>query len=150
MNSLIDPVNDAAFRTVHDHGGVQLAARMGLKPHLLLNKVNPAQHYNKLSLSEAVKLQQLTGDPRILHEMARLLGYIVIRIEHSPTLASDVELLTLYSQWNAETGAIHRAIADALADQAISPQEQDVIERCFYEAVTAGLVYLRRMEGLVQ
>lgn len=150
MKSLIDPVNDAAFRTVHDHGGVQLAARMGLKPHLLLNKVNPAQHHNQLSLGEAVKLQQVTGDPRILYEMARVLGYLVIRIENSPTPASDVELLTLYSQWNAETGAIHHEIADALDDQRITRSEQDGIEQRFYQAARSGLIYLRRMEGLVQ
>lgn len=149
MSSLIDPVNDAAFRTVHDHGGVQLAARMGLKPRLLLNKVNPDQHHNKLSLGEAVWLQHLTGDPRILYAMARMLGYLVIRIEHSFS-TSDVELLTLYAQWQDQTGQIHHAIASALEDQTITPAEQATIEQRFHAAECAGLTYLRRMEGLVQ
>ncbi|MCP5197329.1 MAG: phage regulatory CII family protein [Gammaproteobacteria bacterium] len=144
-----DAVNRAAYRTVHDHGGVKLAELLGMKPHVLLNKVNPDQPYNKLSLEEAVKLQQVTGDPRILYEMARLLGYIVIRIENSPT-PCDTELLTLYSRWNAKTGDVHREIADAFDDARITAAEKEAIERQFYEATQAGFVYLQRMEGLVQ
>lgn len=151
MKSFIDSVNEAAFRTVHDYpdGGVKLARRMGLQPRILFNKVNPDQRHNKLSLEESVTLQRITDDARILHEIARLLGYVVIRIENSPS-PSDMELLTLYARWNAESGAAHRAIADAFDDAVITPQEQTDIAQRFHAATTAGFTYLRRMEGLVQ
>lgn len=148
MNS-IDAVDRAAFCTVHDNGGVRLAKRMGMAPHLLLNKVNPDQTHNKLSLAEAVRLQLVTGDHRILHEIARILGYVVIRIENYPQSGpSDIELLTLYGQWNASTGAVHHEIAEALDDQIVTEAEQAAIEQRFYQATTAGLTYLHRMGGV--
>lgn len=150
MNS-IDAVDRAAFCTVHDNGGVRLAKRMGMAPHLLLNKVNPDQTHNKLSLAESVRLQIVTGDHRILHEIARVLGYVVVRIENYPQSGpSDVELLTLYGKWNASTGAVHHEIAEALGDQIITEAEQEGIEQRFYQATTAGLTYIHRMGGLVQ
>ncbi|HRY16578.1 MAG TPA: phage regulatory CII family protein [Candidatus Competibacteraceae bacterium] len=151
MKSVLNAVNEAAYRTVHDYpgGGIKLANRMGLQPRVLLNKVNPDQRHNKLSLEESVTLQRITGDARILHEIARLLGYIVIKIEN-PSSPSDTELLTLYCRWNAETGDIHRAIADAFDAPTLTPQHQTTIEKQFHAATTAGFVCVQRMGGLVQ
>lgn len=148
MHAADNALNQAVYRTIHENGGVKLAARLGMTPGLLLNKAHPRQR-NQFSLTEAVHLQQITGDVRILHAMAAALGYVVTRIDDAPA-PSDVELLTLYGRWNADTGAVHHEIADALDDQRITQDEQAEIEERFYAAARSGLVYLRRMGGLVQ
>lgn len=96
-------VNDAARRTVRDHGGGLLAKSMGIRPRIFLNKVNPSTR-NKLTLEESVRLQQITGDCSILKAMALVLGYAVIPLEAPDP--SDVELLTQYARWQDATGRV--------------------------------------------
>lgn len=140
---------DAVYHTVHDNGGpTVLGPRLGLKPHVLSNKANPQQRHNKLSLEEALELQIITGDHRILRAEARELGHLLIPLHNPPS--SDVELLTLYAGWQRDTGRTHGAIAAAFEDQVITPTEQAEIERCFFAAASAGMTYIRRMGGLVQ
>lgn len=146
MNSM----DVAIYATLHDNGGPKvLGPKMRLSPAVLSHKCNPYQPRNHLTVHESVRLQIVTGDARILHEMARLLGYIVIRIENTPS-PSDTELLTLYCRWNAESGDIHRAIADAFDAPKLTPQHQTRIEQQFHAATTAGFVCVQRMGGLVQ
>lgn len=60
---------DAAYHTVHDFlgGASALASRMGIKsPAVLNSKVNPNTHTHHITLLEAVKLMEITGDYRIL------------------------------------------------------------------------------------
>lgn len=64
---------DAAYNTVHDYkgGASALAPRMGIKsPAVLNSKVNPNTHTHHITLLEAVKLMEITGDYRILQEYA--------------------------------------------------------------------------------
>lgn len=146
MNSM----DVAIHATLHDHGGPKvLGPKMRLSPAVLSHKCNPHQPRNHLTVHESVRLQAITGDVRILQEMARLLGYIVIRIENTPS-PSDTELLTLYCRWNAETGNVHRAIADAFDAPTLTPQHQTSIEKQFHAATTASFVCMQRMGGLVQ
>lgn len=146
---MFDHVATAAQATVHDHGGPRaLAPLLGLRPAILSNKVNPAQGKNSLTLREALHLQLLTGDHRILQAMAQTLGYILVPLDRPPP--SDVELLTLYARWQDATGQIHHAIADAFEDRRISPGEHVEIERRFHAAASAGATYIHRMGGYVQ
>lgn len=139
----------AVFDTVHDNGGpTLLGQKIGIPPRILANKANPKQQYNKLSLEEALKLQLITGDHRILHAMARALGYVLVPMDMPPP--SDVELLTLYANWQDETGKVHHAIAKAFEDRRVTPAEQVEIERRFHVAESAGLTYIHRMGGLAQ
>lgn len=139
----------AMFDTVHDNGGPTLLGhKIGIPPRILANKANPRQVYNKLSLEEALKLQLITGDHRILHALARALGYVLVPMDMPPP--SDVELLTLYAQWQDTTGKVHHAIARAFEDRRVSPAEQTEVERRFHAAESAGMTYVRRMGGLVQ
>lgn len=139
----------AVFDTVHDNGGpTLLGQKIGVSPRILANKANPRQKYNQISLQEALKLQLITGDHRILAAMAQALGYVIVPMDEAPP--SDVELLTLYAQWQDETGKIHHAIASAFEDQRITHAEQATIERAFHAAACAGQTYIHRMGGLVQ
>lgn len=140
---------DAVYHTVHDNGGpTKIGPRLGLQPSILSNKANPRQRHNRLTLAESLQLQQVTGDHRILHAEAQELGYIVIPIENPPP--SDVELLTLYAQWQDRTGRIHHAIADAFDNPRITAPAHREIKRRFFDAAQSGLTYLHRMGGMVQ
>lgn len=140
---------DAVYHTVHDNGGpTALGHRLGIRPAVLSNKANPRQIHNQFTLDESIRLQQCTGDHRILRAEAQELGYIVVPIENPPP--SDVELLTLYAQWQRDNGQIHGAIADAFEDQVITPAEQADIQRRFFAAASSGMTYIHRMGGYVQ
>ncbi len=139
----------AAFATVRDNGGPGvLGQRLGIRPVILSNKVNPDQAKNSLTLHESLRLQLLTGDHRILKAMAIALGYVVIPIDQPPP--SDVELLTLYAKWQDQAGRTHHAIANAFEDRRLTSDEQIEVERRFYDATSAGLTYVHRMARLVQ
>lgn len=139
----------AVFDTVHDNGGpTLLGQKIGISSRILANKANPRQKYNQITLQEALKLQMITGDHRILAAMARALGYVIVPMDQAPP--SDVELLTLYAQWQDATGQTHHAIATAFEDQRITHAEQATIEQAFHAAESAGLTYIHRMGGLVQ
>lgn len=140
---------DAVYHTVHDNGGpTALGQRLGIKPAVLSNKANPRQDHNQLTLSESIRLQQCTGDHRILRAEAQELGYLVVPIENPPPC--DEALLSLYAQWQRDSGQIHGAIADALDDQIITQAEQEEIKRRFFAAASSGLTYIHRMGGYVQ
>lgn len=139
----------AVFDTVHDNGGpTLLGQKIGVPPRILANKANPKQRYNKLSLEEALKLQLITGDHRILHALARALGYVLVPMDMPPP--SDVELLTLYAQWQDQAGKVHHAIAKAFEDRRVTRDEIAEVERRFHVAESAGLTYIHRMEGLAR
>lgn len=146
---LSQSIADAVHRTVIDNGGpTALGKRLGIRPAVLSNKANPRQDQNQLTLDESIRLQQCTGDHRILHAEAQELGYLVVPIENPPP--SDVELLTLYAQWQRDSGQIHGAIATAFEDEVITPAEQAEIQRRFFAAASSGLTYIHRMGGYVQ
>ena len=142
-------LSGAVFDTVRDNGGpIRLGPKLGLSPKILSNKANPRQRANQLSLQEALHLQLVTGDHRILAAMAQTLGYVLVPMDMPPP--SDVELLTLYAQWQDQAGKVHHAIAEAFEDRRVTAPEQVEIERRFHAAVSAGLTYIHRMGGLVQ
>lgn len=140
---------DAVYHTVHDNGGpTALGHRLGIRPAVLSNKANPQQPKNQITLGEAIRLQRLTGDYRILRAAAQELGFLVVPLENPPS--SDVELLTLYAQWQYAEGQIHGAIAHALDAPTPSADEQSAIESRFFAAAGAGLTYIHRMGGVLQ
>ena len=113
----------AVFDTVHDNGGpTRLGPKLGLSPKILSNKANPRQRANQLSLQEALHLQLVTGDHRILAAMAQTLGYVLVPMDMPPP--SDVELLTLYAQWQDQAGKVHHAIAEAFEDRRVTAHER--------------------------
>lgn len=139
----------AVFDTAHDNGGpTLLGQKIGVSPRILANKVNPKQQHNQLTLIEALRIQEITGDHRILRAMARALGYVLVPIDRPAP--SDVELLTLYANWQAANGDTYHAIAHAFRDRRIDRSAYREVERRFFDGAAAGLSFVQRMEGLVQ
>lgn len=107
-------VCDAAYLIAHHYpGGVAaLAARMGVNPGVLQNKLKPNNDTHHLRLDESVLLQQVAGNPAILHAMAQQLGYAApVRVTPAQDGGDPVEAFMHVQMAQAD---FVRAVADAL------------------------------------
>lgn len=106
-------VRDAAHLIGHHYpGGVAaLAARMGMVPGVLQNKLNPNNDSHHLRLDESVLLQQVAGNPAILHAMAQQLGFTCVRATPAQDGGDPVEAFMALAMAHAD---FTRAVADAL------------------------------------
>jgi len=127
----MDQLDQAIYDTVHDAGTAQLAVRLGISRQVLINKVNPNDDRNHLSLHQAQAVMQATGDIRILQAQAALLGYDV---EPKSTVAGDDPLHALVRTMKETSEAINRASA-ALEDGRLTQRELAGCRKEIAEAV---------------
>jgi hypothetical protein len=144
-------IQDAAYHTAHDvPGGIAaIAARMGISPNVLQNKVNPTQDHHKLTLAEAVKIQALTGDCRILHAMAASLNHVALPVLHFEGIA-DMALLDGYMDVITELGEFTATFQTAISDGEVSHKEFARLESESYDVIQRLLALMQRIAGLAQ
>jgi hypothetical protein len=142
---------DAAYATAHDYPGgtVSLAPRLGMSSAVLRGKVNPNDACHKLTLSEALNMQILTGDTRILHAMADELNFVCIPGGTFDDVADDA-LLDLFSTMIQRLGYFSRAFHDALSDGRVTEKEFESIRTEFYSLQASGAELLSRVESLTE
>lgn len=142
---------DAAYHTVHDYpgGAPSLAPRMGVGATVLSNKVNPNNEHNKLTLDEAVRLQEITGDARILSAMAQQLGFAVFRMPVFEGVSDQAVLETVTAIW-ARNGEMGGDINAAFSDGRITRAELNKINGDVYQLVSACMEMLNRLSQLVE
>ncbi|BFM16254.1 hypothetical protein R50073_24370 [Maricurvus nonylphenolicus] len=127
----------------------KLAIKAGVSgPGILSNKVNPAQPH-QLSVIEAVRVQKVTGDYRLLRAEAAALNHGIVPLTEHLLGASDTELLGLWADCIREEGETAREIQAALEDGEISADEYQRIERETFEDITAKLALLERLRTLM-
>lgn len=122
-------VQDAAFNTAHDHepGGAKgLGERMGKAS--LSDEVNPNCRGAKLGLLDAVKMQRLAMDYRILYAMAAELDHMpplpmVAMPGASPTSAAAVALVA------QDFAQLMQELAKDMADGDITDNELQRIKK---------------------
>lgn len=115
-------LRDAAYYTVHEYapGTVALAARMNLNQQTLCHKVNPNNtNRNNLTLEEAVTLQLMTEDHRILFSMAGLLGYSCMA--QSGGVGGDVT--TDIAQTMQDLGEMLKLVSSSITDGRVTDRE---------------------------
>lgn len=118
-------VADSAYHTVHSYPGGAAALQVRMGKSNLSAEVNPNIPTAKLGLEDAVKVQALSGDHRILLAMCMELGYQPPQRMHAgcegapAALAGNVAL----SQAAKEFGDVVTTTAAALADDVITPNE---------------------------
>lgn len=144
----VSNLDAAKYAVVHEYpgGAVALAPLAGMAPGTLSNKVNPAVDTHHLSLSEAVTIQALAGDGRMLEAEAAALGYVAIRLPRAGG-GSDVELLNAYAQWTRDIGETAAAIQTAL-DGEITEQSLAAIHREMHEDFARALELFARFRAL--
>ena len=128
-------VLDAAYHTAHSHpGGVPaVALRMGTSANTLQHKVSLTNGTHHLTLREAVAMQEVTGDARILHAMAGSLGYTCVSL-HTDGAASTLETVMYMAQ---EFGEVLCSVNSAVADGRVTPNEMLDCERQAAELIAA-------------
>lgn len=121
-------VIDAAHKTVHNtqHGGsTAIAARMGMSPTVLNNKVNPNTDSHHLRLDEALTIMEFTGDHSIIQAMSNRLGGVYCKVNATPT--QDDLFMTALSA-TACQGDVMTEMHKALEDGRISCDELDSLK----------------------
>ncbi|WLF83777.1 phage regulatory CII family protein [Moraxella sp. ZY210820] len=129
---------DTAYNTVHDFpgGATALAPRMGIKSHAVLNsKVNPNTETHHLTLMEAVKIMQITGDYRILHAINAQLGKVSIDLPDIPESQRDVSLMEQMLEISIKKGDVTKAFKQMIADGRITRGEAMDMDTLIYELV---------------
>lgn len=127
---------DAAYHTVHDFlgGASALASRMGIKsPAVLNSKVNPNTHTHHITLLEAVKLMEITGDYRILQEMCAQLGKVAIDLPDIPESQRDTSLMDTFLCIGIKKGDISALFKEMMADGRITQGEALDMARVIHE-----------------
>lgn len=116
-------VLDAAYKVAHAYpGGTEaLGPRAGINAAVLRNKVNPNTATHHLTLEEAVRLTDLTGDTAMLQAWAAHAGFALQRLDAQPESAASIVMRLL--QVTARHGDLSSAYADALADNVVTPNE---------------------------
>lgn len=126
----------AVHRTAHDFpGGVPaMAAAMSIKPGVFKNKVDPNCDWNKLTLDEAMQMMLLSGDKRILIEMARELGCLVSD-QNRPRKPGSIISELLREQ--AEHGDVASLLSKVLEDNRVTPREAFDVAREIEDEIAA-------------
>lgn len=153
---LATPLQIAAYDTVHDHpGGAPAlsgqfnARRTGtMSPAVLLSKVDPAKDSHHLMLDEADRLMLLTGDYRILHQLAQNHGHVALALPTTEHHACDMALLEVVARvWEAH-GDVGRTVNHALSDLRVDAHEVAQVRQAIYRVQQAMNDLLMRMEGM--
>lgn len=126
-------VIDAAHATVHDYpgGSVALAARLGMAGAVLRGKVNVNDVGHHLTLTEAQRIQSLTGDHRMLLAMADELGYLCLPLP----AVSDGDLVHATLRAIQSFGMMMGDVERSIEDGRVTPNELRKVERAMLDAV---------------
>jgi hypothetical protein len=150
-------VAQAVARGYRDHatgaaGVVALAAKMGVPPGTLYNKLNPhptESMHHKLSLDDVIQITVITGDLRLVQALTQALGCVCFAVPDLDRV-SDEALLELINNVGAEGGDFHRAINTALGRKRPDAADIGDIRKQGMEFIAAIVEAMTRTEGLVR
>lgn len=128
-------VADAAYHTAHSFpGGVPaLAQRMAMSQNTLAHKVSLNNETHHLTLREAVAMQELSGDVRILHAMAGALGYACVSLSVDRDHSTLEQVMHMAKEFGEVLGSVNAAVADGT----VTPNEMQDCERQAAELTAA-------------
>ena len=140
---------DAFHATCHAYpGGCEsLAPRMGMSSAVLRNKARPGCHTNHPTLADADHVMSLTGDYRVLHELAAAHGHVCVPVDADPA-PSDLAVLELVTHVWRSHGNVGAAVDAAMADSRIEGGEVEQIRAAIYTNIQALQQMLARIEAL--
>lgn len=129
-------IEDAAHRVGHDSpGGVAaLAPRMGMSQAVLNSKINPNTRTHHLSITEMIRMEQLTGRADMLFAHAEALGYVAVPV---PCIGDD-NVDHAITTACAEFGDYLRTVGDILSDHKVTQNEAKKLEKELVEMMAAA------------
>lgn len=118
----------AALATVSDYdgGAKSLGGVVGINSSVLSHKVCLTDKANHLTVPQARKIMQATGDYRMLYGLAQDLDHICVQTEG---LTDDASLERTISVLAKEFGEYVSSASMALVDGTVTPNEQKAIDR---------------------
>jgi len=140
-------VLDAALNlTRHYPGGAAaLGARMGKTN--LADEVNPNLPRSKLGLEDAVTMQLLAGDFRVLYAMATDLGHFP-PVPMPDTGGADVPCLATVSKLAHEFGLLVGEVGKDLADGQVTNSELARVQKHWHALMMSGQQLMQQMTAM--
>lgn len=137
-------------QVAYSYGVVKLAAKMGINAGTLYNKLNTDDSctHHKLSVQDLIHIIGITGDMTPLAAFAALFDHALYRLPQHNNTADDA-LLDLVNQTQINAGTAHLAMAEALADGCISPQEFGRIALGCHDWLSAIVTLKCRFKSMV-
>lgn len=142
-------VHEAFRAVVHDYDVTKMAAKLGQPAGTVYNKANLNESSaHKPTLADAVLVQVIAGDTRLVQAMAYTLGGVFVKL---PKLAiiSDVALLEMVAEISIQNGRFHGELKEAIADGKFSADEHQAIKERALTYIASILEAVGRIEGLV-
>jgi hypothetical protein len=141
---------DAFHKTVHSYpGGVEaLAQRMGYNTGILRNKANPNSTTNVLTMDDASRAMDFTGDYSVLHALAEQHGFTLTKVEEeAPSELSVFESMTgILAQFGEFSQEVHQAFADGR----LEPHELKTIEAAMFSVFRLFMQFRARLDGMAE
>lgn len=139
---------EAAASIASDFNVSEIARVMAKSPTTLSNKLNTNIDSHVLTLQEAIAIQNITNDSRILNAWAYSEGKTVIDL---PDVGlSDEELADQVLMLQETTGDYAKSVRYSRADGVITASDFDVIQKRSLAAITAILHVTAELEQMVR
>lgn len=139
-----------AFRVVvHDFDVAKMAAKLGMPAGTLYNKANLNESSaHKATLGDALLVQVIANDTRIVEAMAHTLGGVFVKLPKVQAI-SDAALLEMVADISIMNGRFHGELKSALEDGKFSKDEHTAIHQRALTYITSILETVNRIEGMV-
>lgn len=144
-------ITDAAYAVAHDYpGGTEsLAPRMSMVAAVLRNKVNPNNTTHHLTLAEAMRMSEITGDLRIAEAFARQLGLACMEIPQ-PENCADGEVIEMLSESMKTFGEVGHEVNRTFADGRVEQHEVRRVRDAIWSHLGKLFGLSNRIEGMAE
>ena len=144
-------ITDAAYAVAHDYpGGTEsLAPRLGMSGAVLRNKVNPNNTTHHLTLAEALRMSEMTGNTSIAHAFARALGLACIEIPAAENCA-DADVIELIAKSLETHGDVGKEIVRTLEDGKVEQHEAVRVRDRVWSHIVTVVSLASRIEGMAE
>lgn len=145
----------AAHAVAHDfpHNTDTLATLMGLSSGAILrNKVvlnRTVENRNHLTLTEAVRMTEITGDRRILEAWARELGMVLISMPAAENCADSDVIEFMAKSWETH-GEVGAEIKRTFEDGRVERHEVRKVKDKAWSHIVNLLGLVGRIEGMAE
>ena len=144
-------ITDAAYAVAHDYpGGTEsLAPRLGMSGAVLRNKVNPNNTTHHLTLAEAMRMSEITGDRRIAEALARHLGLVCMEIPAAENCA-DGEVVEMMAESMKTFGDVGLEINRTFEDGRVEMHEVRRVRDAIWSHLSKLFGLSNRIEGMAE
>lgn len=123
-------ISIAVYQVVHDFrpGGVAVLAQLiGMNANTLQHKADINDGRYHVSLEEAARITECTGDRRILHAFCQRLRHMAVPLPEP--LGAPGDVATRIAAIVKELGEYFSAIGAAVSDEYVTPNELRAVQR---------------------